>query len=228
MAPTSATTAKKPRRTAERILEVTLALFNRFGEPNVSTTLISAELNISPGNLYYHYPAKDELINSLFDRYERSLNELLHAADNVRNVEDAWLFFHMLFELIWQYRFLYRDLNDLLSKNRRLETHFQFVLKNKSRAVQSVLDGLNRGGAMRSDMRLGMNEAEAVSTAMVVVLTYWLSYEYVKDPRRALEPEHANAALLRGAFHVLSLLMPYLEPAQKTHLLGLVGSYSKP
>jgi predicted acylesterase/phospholipase RssA len=54
----------EPRRTAERILEVTLDLFNRFGEPNVSTTLISAELNISPGNLYYHYPAKDELINS--------------------------------------------------------------------------------------------------------------------------------------------------------------------
>ena len=45
---------KKPRRTAERILEVTLDLFNRFGEPNVSTTLISAEMNISPGNLYYH------------------------------------------------------------------------------------------------------------------------------------------------------------------------------
>jgi AcrR family transcriptional regulator len=224
MATSIASTAKKPRRTAERILEVTLELFNRFGEPNVSTTLISAELNISPGNLYYHYPAKDELINSLFDRYERSLNELLHAADNVRNVEDAWLFFHMLFELIWQYRFLYRDLNDLLSKNRRLETHFQFVLKNKSRAVQSVLDGLSRGSAMRIDMR----EAEAVSTAMVVVLTYWLSYEYVRDPRRALEPEHANAALLRGAFHVLSLLMPYLEPAQKAHLLGLVGPYSKP
>jgi len=60
---------KAPRRTAERILEVTLELFNRFGEPNVSTTLISAELGISPGNLYYHYPAKDELINSLFDRY---------------------------------------------------------------------------------------------------------------------------------------------------------------
>jgi AcrR family transcriptional regulator len=227
MATSSASPAKKPRRTAERILEVTLELFNRFGEPNVSTTLISAELNISPGNLYYHYPAKDELINSLFDRYERSLNELLHAADNVRNVEDAWLFFHMLFELIWQYRFLYRDLNDLLSKNRRLETHFQFVLKNKSRAVQSVLDGLSRGSAMNSNPRIDMREAEAVSTAMVVVLTYWLSYEYVRDPRRALEPEHANAALLRGAFHVLSLLMPYLEPAQKAHLLGLVGPYSK-
>lgn len=218
-----ATSPKKPRRTAERILEVTLELFNRFGEPNVSTTLISAELNISPGNLYYHYPAKDELINSLFDRYEKSLAELLHAADNVRNVEDAWLFFHMLFELIWQYRFLYRDLNDLLSKNRRLETHFQFVLKNKGSAVQSVLAGLARGGAMKIEPR----DMEPVATAMVVVLTYWLSYEYVRDPRRALEPEAASAALLRGAFHVLSQLLPYLEPAQREHLHALVANYRK-
>ncbi len=212
---------KKPRRTAERILETTLDLFNRFGEPNVSTTLISAELGISPGNLYYHYPAKDELINSLFDRYERALNELLRAADDVSNVEDAWLFFHLLFELIWTYRFLYRDLNDLLSKNRRLETHFQFVLKNKSRAVETVLDGLARGEAMRVDAR----DVPSVATAMVVVLTYWLSYEYVRDPRRALEPETAGAALLRGAFHVLSLLLPYLDPAQREHLHALVGSY---
>jgi AcrR family transcriptional regulator len=213
--------AKKPRRTAERILEVTLDLFNRFGEPNVSTTLISAELHISPGNLYYHYPAKDELINALFDRYEKSLNELLQAADNVANVEDAWLFFHMLFELIWQYRFLYRDLNDLLSKNRRLETHFQFVLKHKSRAVEAVLDGLNRSSAVRVDRR----DVPAIATSMVVVLTYWLSYEYVRDPRKALEPEAAGATLARGAWHVLSLLTPYLEPAAREHLLALAGAY---
>ena len=161
---------KKPRRTAERILEVTLELFNRFGEPNVSTTLISAELNISPGNLYYHYPAKDELINSLFDRYEKALNELLQAADGVENVEDAWLFFHMLFELIWSYRFLYRDLNDLLSKNRRLETHF-------------------------------------------------------REPRKALEPESAAAAMGRGAFHALALLMRHLDEASREHLRGLAAAY---
>lgn len=212
---------KAPRRTAERILEVTLDLFNRFGEPNVSTTLISAELNISPGNLYYHYPAKDELINSLFDRYEAALNELLHAADGVRDVEDAWFFLHTLFELIWQYRFLYRDLNDLLSKNRRLETHFQGVLKNKTRAVRALLDGMSRSGAVRIDSR----EVEATATSMVVVLTYWLSYEYVRDPRRALEPEAAQQALLRGAHHVLHLLVPYLETAQRTHLLRLAGAY---
>jgi AcrR family transcriptional regulator len=212
---------KAPRRTAERILEVTLALFNRFGEPNVSTTLISAELGISPGNLYYHYPAKDELINSLFDRYEGALSELLDAGDNVRDVEDAWFFMHTLFELIWQYRFLYRDLNDLLSKNRRLETHFQGVLKNKIRAIRAMLGGMSRTGAVNIESL----ELEPTADSMVVVLTYWLSFEYVRDPRRALEPDSAQAALLRGAHHVLHLLVPYLEQGQRLHLLGLVGAY---
>lgn len=214
---------KAPRRTAERILEVTLDLFNRFGEPNVSTTLISAELNISPGNLYYHYPAKDELINSLFGRYEKSLGELLNAADGVRDVEDAWFFLHTLFELIWKYRFLYRDLNDLLSKNRRLETAFQLVLRNKTRAMRALLDGMSRTGSVRIDGR----ELEATATSMVVVLTYWLSFEYVRDPRRALEAEGAQQALLRGAHHVLHLLVPYLEPAQRAHLLRLAGAYGE-
>lgn len=212
---------KAPRRTAERILETTLELFNRFGEPNVSTTLISAELGISPGNLYYHYPAKDELINSLFDRYERALNEVLNASDNVRDVEDAWFFMHTLFELIWQYRFLYRDLNDLLSKNRRLETHFQSVLKNKTRSIRVMLESMSRSTALRMDLR----EMEPTATSMVVVLTYWLSFEYVRDPRNALEPESAQAALLRGGQHVLNLLVPFLEAQQRNHLLQLSGAY---
>ncbi|MBA4265902.1 MAG: TetR family transcriptional regulator [Comamonadaceae bacterium] len=215
---------KAPRRTAERILEVTLELFNRFGEPNVSTTLISAELGISPGNLYYHYPAKDELINTLFERYERSLGELLHASDNVRNVEDAWFFLHSLFEIIWNYRFLYRDLNDLLSKNRMLETHFQTVLKNKTRAIRLMLAGMSRGGAVDIDTR----EVEPTANCMVVVLTYWLSFEYVRDPRNALEPDNAQQALLRGAQHVLNLLAPYLESSQRQHLLHLTGAYQTP
>jgi AcrR family transcriptional regulator len=219
-----ATQTKKPRRTAERILDTTLELFNRFGEPNVSTTLISSELGISPGNLYYHYPAKEELITRLFERYDAALTELLRAADDVRDVEDAWLFFHMLFELIWAHRFLYRDLNDLLSNNRTLEMHFQFVLQRKARAVQAVLDGIAAASALHIDKR----DAEPVATAMVVVLTYWLSFEYVRNPRKALEPEGAGAALLRGAFHVLSLLLPYLDAAQREHLHALALRYTAP
>jgi AcrR family transcriptional regulator len=212
---------KAPRRTAERILEVTLDLFNRFGEPNVSTTLISAELSISPGNLYYHYPAKDELVNALFTRYETALHELLEAAPGVRDVEDAWFFMHSLFELVWQYRFLYRDLNDLLSKNRRLETHVKDALLHKTTAFRALLDGLAHEGALVMDA----TERELTATHMVVMLTWWLSYEYVRDPRHALEPQSAQQSLLKGAKHVLGLLSPYAAPEHKAHLGRLLAAY---
>lgn len=213
---------KAPRRTAQRILETALDLFNRFGEPNVSTTLVAAELGISPGNLYYHYPAKDELINRLYENYEAELGELLQASDGVHDVEDAWFFMHSLFELIWRHRFLYRDLNDLLSKNRLLETRFQAVLRNKVGAIRNLLTGMVRAGHLEIDAR----EIDALAQSMVVLLTYWLSYEYVRNPREALEPEHAQAALLRGAQHTLHLLAPYLVPAQRGHLLGLSDAYT--
>ena len=213
---------KAPRRTAQRILEAALELFNRFGEPNVSTTLVAGELGISPGNLYYHYPAKDELINRLYESYSTELDELLHASEGVHDVEDAWFFMHSLFELIWRYRFLYRDLNDLLSKNRHLETQFQLVLKNKVRAMRALLAGLSRAGHLDIDMR----EVDALAQSMVVVLTYWLSYEYVRNPREALEPEHVQGALLRGAQHALQLLAPYLEKEQRRHLMTLTAAYA--
>ena len=215
-------TRKAPRRTAERILVSSLALFNRFGEPSVSTTMISAELRISPGNLYYHYPSKDELINTLFDQYQQALGALLAAADEVRDAEDAWFFLHSLFELIWEYRFLYRDLNHLLSRNRRLETHFPAILMRKKVALRTVLDHL-MGGEPRTPEETASRDAIAAS--MVVLLTYWLSYEYVLQPRTAMEPENAQDALLRGAYHVLSLLAPHLDTPRRAHLQALTQAY---
>jgi hypothetical protein len=147
---------------------------------------------------------------------------LLHASEGVNDVEDAWFFMHSLFELIWRYRFLYRDLNDLLSKNRLLETRFQLVLDNKARAIRTLLAGMARAGHLEIDLR----EVEALSRSMVVVLTYWLSYEYVRNPREALEPAHAQAALLRGGLHTLHLLAPYLAPLQRSYLLSLSDAYA--
>jgi AcrR family transcriptional regulator len=216
---------KAPRRTAERIAAVTLELFNRFGEPNVSTTMISSELNISPGNLYYHFPSKDALVNHLFDQYESAILGLLDAAGDVQDIEDAWFFLHSLFEQVWNHRFLYRDLNNLLSGNRHLETHFHEVLERKTFALRKMLESLAAEGLMAMDP----DSVETLSASMAVMVTYWLSYEYVRDPRRAMEPESAGVALTRGARHVLALLSPYLSSAElRTHLSALTDAYSEP
>ncbi|MCK9514888.1 MAG: TetR/AcrR family transcriptional regulator [Ottowia sp.] len=217
---------KQPRRTAERILATSLALFNRFGEPNTSTSMISAELNISPGNLYYHFPSKDELINTLFEHYKQALTSLLAASEDVHDVEDAWFFLHSLFELIWQYRFFYRDLNHLLSRNRLLETSLPALLRHKQGALQVILQQLGAGsnpGTEPGTCARGTPGATAAS--MVVVLTYWLSYEYVLQPRSALEPENEQNALLRGAWHVMGMMVPYLQGAPRRHLVSLLQAY---
>lgn len=212
---------KAPRRTAQRIQEAALALFNRYGEPNVSTTQIAAALDISPGNLYYHYPAKDGLVNLLFDQYAEALAGLLPAAAEVRDAEDAWFFLHSLFELVWQYRFLYRDLTLLLSRNRHLEAGIQQALRQQTEALQSLLQSLRRQGALQLDP----DDEVAVATRQVLLLSYWLSFEYARNPRHALEPEGLQAAVLRGAAHALGLLLPYLVPAQQSHLRQLLRAY---
>jgi len=213
---------KAPRRTAERILDGSLELFNRFGEPHVSTAAIAAPLGISSGNLYYHFRAKDDIVNALFVQYEQALAELLPASSDVADVEDAWFFMHRLFELLWQYRFLYRDLSSLLSRNRQLETQFPLLLQAKADAMRHLLAALQKNGALRMEHE---DAQQATASCMVVVLTYWFSFEYARDPRRALEPEGAQAALLNGARHVLGLLMPYLGPSQGAHLARLAQAY---
>lgn len=208
-------------KTANRILEVSLDLFNRFGEPNVAPATIAQALGMSTGNLYYHYPSKAELINTLLDDYVQSIERVLPAASDVQSVEDTWFFLHTLFELIDAYRFLYRDMSDLLSKSRKLEHQIKSLIAKKNAAFENALQGLVRHHVMRID---GF-DLKSIATCMTVLITYWLSYEYIKNPRQALEPEHAQATLLQGAFHVLNLLAPYLMDESREHLRALSNAY---
>ncbi|MDT3735861.1 MAG: TetR/AcrR family transcriptional regulator [Denitratisoma sp.] len=210
---------KKPkRRTRERILEAGLRLFNEFGEPNVTTSVIADELNISPGNLYYHFHSKDEIVNALFAEFEREIEGTLTApARRAPNVEDMWLFLHLLFEEIWKYRFLYRDLDDLLSRNRLLEVHFKQILAHKVKTAAALCEGLVATGEMQANA----GEIQALATNMAVIATYWLPFEYARDPRR----RDAGSGLGRGVYQVMSMMAPFLLGASRLHLQQLSKEY---
>jgi len=209
---------KPKRRTRERIIETSLRLFNDFGEPNVTTTVIADEMNISPGNLYYHFHNKDEIIEAIFASFEREIEETLAAPTRRQaNVEDIWLFLHLLFEQIWKYRFFYRDLNDLLTRNRVLEIHFKQILAHKVRTATSLCEGLVTAGAMRATT----DQMRALATNMAVIATYWLSFEYACDPRGKVE----SGRLGRGVYQAMAMLSPFLLGEAKGLLDKLSGEY---
>ena len=210
---------KKPkRRTRERILETSLRLFNEFGEPNVTTTVIADEMNISPGNLYYHFRNKDEIIGEIFAVFEREIEATLAApARRAPDVEDAWLFLHVVFELIWKYRVLYRDLNDLLSRNRTVEIHFKRILEHSIRTATLLCEGM----VASDQMRASKAEIDALAANMVVVSTYWLSFEYVREPRKPLDAE----ALGRGVYQVMAMVAPFFQGDSRRLFEKLSGQY---
>ena len=215
-------TRKPPRRTRERILEASLRLFNAQGEPNVTTTAIAGELEISSGNLYYHFGSKNEIVDALFEQFQREIDPLLDSPlAGEPQLEDAWLFLHLLFEAIWRYRFVYRDLNDLLSRNRKREMRFQRIVERKTRASLALCRSL----AVRGDGFADDTAIESLATNMVVVLTYWLSFEYVRHARRFASAELPSQAMARGAFQVLSMVAPWLDDDGRALFERLAGEY---
>ncbi len=213
------TSNRKPkRRTRERIVATALELFNLFGEPNVTTQAISDELNISPGNLYYHFRNKNEIVDEIFSAFEREIDGTFAAPARRRpNVEDSWLFLHLQFELIWKYRFLYRDLNDILSRNRKVEVHFKSILERGVRTAAQLCEGMVAAGEMRAQK----HEIEALATNMVLVSTYWLSYAYVCDPRKPLE----GPALGRGVYQVMAMVAPFFQGGARLLFERLAEQY---
>ncbi len=195
---------KRPRRTRERILETSLVLFNRHGVAHVTTADIAGEMNISPGNLYYHFRNKDDIIGELYAAYEARVAPLLaDPGDRRVDVEDLWLLLHLLFEHMWAYRFLYRDLDEVATHNRRVGTRIAALLR---RACETMVQ-LCRGMVAAGSMRASESEIAAVARNVVLVSTYWMSFHRLT---RGARTDADDVDLGLGAYQVLALIAPFL------------------
>jgi AcrR family transcriptional regulator len=204
------------RQTRQRILDASLAMFNEQGEPNVTTNHIADELEISPGNLYYHFRNKDDIIEQLFQRYEERMDTALVSPEGrLRDLEDIWLQLHLVFECIWEYRFLYRDVVDILSRNRRMRLRFARILRRAAENATTGMRGLVQAGVMRASAA----EVEATATNILVVATFWMNYASVRGDK------DENESIRRGIVQVMMLLSPLLRDAERVHLNTLTQAY---
>jgi AcrR family transcriptional regulator len=198
------TERKRPRRTRERILETALALFNRHGAPRVTTAEIAGEMNISPGNLYYHFRSKDEIVRELYASYEGRLAPLFaDPAGRAVGVEDLWLWLHVLLERMGEYRFFQRDLPELAAQDAVLAARLGRLLRHGMSTMAELARGMVRAGAMRASER----EIGALAQNVMLVAAYWQSFDRIARPPAAGVGE-ADAG--RAAWQVLALIAPYL------------------
>jgi AcrR family transcriptional regulator len=208
------------RQTKDRILEASLTMFNAQGEPNVTTNHIADELGISPGNLYYHYRNKDDIVEQLFARYEARMDQALLVPDGrLPTLEDVWMQLHLVFECMWTFRFLYRDLVDIVSRNRKLKQHFARILNRAAASAEKVLKGLARAEIMRATP----DEIHATAENVLLVATFWLNYNTVRGAR----PDASQEDLTHGIYQVMLLIAPFLRDAERVHLNTLAQAYRR-
>ena len=204
------------RQTRQRILDASLMMFNAQGEPNVTTNHIADELEISPGNLYYHFRNKDDIIEQLFAGYEQRMDTaLLAPSGRLPGLEDVWLQLHLVFECIWDYRFLYRDLVDILTRNRRLRLRFARILKRADEQAHTVMRGLVQAVVMRASA----DEVDAASTNILVIATFWMNYASARGDK------DERASIRDGIVQVMMLIAPFLRDAERVHLNTLTRAY---
>ena len=166
----------KTLKTKERILQLSLQLFNERGERSVTTNHIAAELNMSPGNLYYHFRNKSEIIKQLMEQYQgETLQMLALPDDRLLDANDKIRYCQVLSSQLWAYRFLHRDVYHLVENNedfRKMYPRFAGqVMQQGQKIYQAFVDaGL---------MQMTSSEIEALIINLWIVLTNWTNFLYM-------------------------------------------------
>jgi AcrR family transcriptional regulator len=200
--------------TKTRILKTALRLFNEQGSVNVSTRHIADALDMSPGNLYYHYPHKEAIVQALFgeldktwdEAYDFSLDEPLTLAKVAEMLE-------VTFEIVWQYRFFFREMTLLVHNDPTLAKNYSKTAERSKQDTRFVVQCAVDAGLLRP---LTKGELDSLTEAILVISSYWLSFKEMSSATIAKKTVKDGVKLLVG------LLEPYLTASTKQSLPGLI------
>jgi len=192
-------------KTYDRIIQESLTLFNDQGERSITTNHIAAHLGISPGNLYYHFRNKEEIVYQIFLQYRDFITQRLSAPSNrSMTVDDLVNYLDTAFQAMWQFRFMFYDLPGLLARNPQLQTEYhQFVNTEMRELLAKHFQEFIRLGLLK------MEESDiiAVSVNIWLVVKFWFAFEQTAHPQSPI----TEISSYRGVRQVMSLLKPYVQ-----------------
>ncbi|WP_286264152.1 TetR/AcrR family transcriptional regulator [Thalassotalea atypica] len=194
-------------KTRDKIIQASIALFNEHGERNVTTNHIAAHLSISPGNLYYHFRNKEDIILSIYEEYARNL--LLETfpvvTADVKPLDAIILYMDAVFQAMSKFRFFYANLPVLLAKNPLLREKYVEVQQFIAERVGDMMISLRNANMISfSD-----EELPDLVSILRIVNTFWLSFHQTQN----MDAEIDASVFYEGVLKILVIIRPYTTEA---------------
>ncbi|MGB5490454.1 MAG: TetR/AcrR family transcriptional regulator [Woeseiaceae bacterium] len=203
--------------TRTRILVSSLLLFNEQGEPNTTTNEIADAVDISPGNLYYHFHKKSDLVEALLAEFQADARRVLQPPEDTHgSLDDFWVFLHRLLELTAAYRFLLRDMESLAVEYPKV----RIALKHFARAITASFELNLHAMAGSGVIRLGSIDARLASRNLAVIALFSEKFDTLTDSSPS-----SDDSSLRIAGSVLNVLKPFVSESAAEQLSELAAYY---
>jgi AcrR family transcriptional regulator len=209
-------------KTRDRILQASLELFNAQGERSVSTNHIAAHLGISPGNLYYHFRNKQAIIAELLAVYAADVDRLLSLPEGRElRMSDKPVYLQTLLGLMWDYRFMHRDLEHLLDSDPQLAAFYRSFADRCMARARLIYQGFSEVGILR----MSQLQVEALALNSWIVSTSWVRFLCtLRGSLQRLTPD----MLQRGIYQVLALEDGYIGEPHRASYEQMLASLHVP
>lgn len=189
--------------TRDRILATALGLFNESGTANISTNHIASALGISPGNLYYHFRNKEEIIRALFEQLFARWDVLFTlSADRTPTLDHLQHHVRSTFALSWTYRFMYRELIALLRRDEHLQQRWVEVRARGFAGFYELFDSFVAAGVLRDPGDPAV--VDRIAEVVWLIAEFWLASVEVSGE------EVDDTQMERGIALMLQILAPFV------------------
>lgn len=208
-------------KTRDKIIQASIALFNEQGERNVTTNHIAAHLGISPGNLYYHFRNKEDIILSIYEEYARNLllDTIPKVTNDVQPLDTIILYMDAVFQMMMKFRFFYSNLPVLLDKNPSLREKYVEVQHSIAERVSQLLLSLRRAKMIDFDDE----ELADMVSILRLINTFWLSFYQTQN----IVTDINDSVFYQGVLKILAILRPYTTKEALSELLRARDMYQQ-
>lgn len=141
-------------KTKDKILSKALELFNDKGYNNITTRHIAAELNISAGNLHYHFRHSEDLIKILFSELTLKMDELLKQMKKTedKTLDDLYQFTYSICRIFYSYRFIFINFIDILNQNPDIKASYEGINFSRKEEFQQIFSDLQKSNIFQKDV----------------------------------------------------------------------------